>query len=227
MISHQHKCIFIHIPKCAGTSIEKALGHLDGHSGRGGQDHRSISELENTFSSEGALSLKDKLDKVLGRGRFKIRKGANPNNLLTVTKSQYHDYFKFTIIRNPWARYYSLYRNIMRDEQKLKRRNYPSDLSFSGFLHHQTENGLLKPQTYWLKSLDGSINFDFIGRFENLREDFEKACVIMGINGIELPHIVKGTGESYQSAYDTQTIAIVAKTCHEEIELFGYSFGAR
>ena len=34
MISHQHKCIFIHIPKCAGTSIEfffkhnaAALGH--------------------------------------------------------------------------------------------------------------------------------------------------------------------------------------------------------
>ena len=34
MISHTHKCIFIHIPKCAGTSIEiflkqntQALGH--------------------------------------------------------------------------------------------------------------------------------------------------------------------------------------------------------
>ena len=39
MISHKHQCIFVHIPKCAGTSIASALGHLDNHTGRGGQDH--------------------------------------------------------------------------------------------------------------------------------------------------------------------------------------------
>ena len=26
MISHEHKCIFIHISKCAGSSIETAFG---------------------------------------------------------------------------------------------------------------------------------------------------------------------------------------------------------
>ena len=46
MISHDYRCIFIHIPKCAGTSIEDALGHLDNHPGRGGQDHRSIRIIE-------------------------------------------------------------------------------------------------------------------------------------------------------------------------------------
>ncbi|WP_340676898.1 sulfotransferase family 2 domain-containing protein [Paraglaciecola sp.] len=30
---HRHRCIFIHIPKCAGSSILKALGHT------GGRDH--------------------------------------------------------------------------------------------------------------------------------------------------------------------------------------------
>ena len=34
MVSHKHKCIFIHIPKCAGTSIEEALGHFDGYRGK-------------------------------------------------------------------------------------------------------------------------------------------------------------------------------------------------
>jgi len=33
MYMHRHRCIFIHIPKCAGSSILKALGHT------GGRDH--------------------------------------------------------------------------------------------------------------------------------------------------------------------------------------------
>uniref|UniRef100_A0A1D9FVM8 Sulfotransferase family protein n=1 Tax=Moorena producens (strain JHB) TaxID=1454205 RepID=A0A1D9FVM8_MOOP1 len=49
MISHEHKCIFVHIPKCAGTSIEHLLGHFDDFSGRGGQDHRSIRTIEQPF----------------------------------------------------------------------------------------------------------------------------------------------------------------------------------
>ena len=58
MISHEHKCIFIHIPKCAGTSIESALGHLNNYTGINRQDHRTIRMIEkpiittNFFSSK-------------------------------------------------------------------------------------------------------------------------------------------------------------------------------
>lgn len=34
MISHKHKIIFIHLPKCAGTSIERSFGHNINHVGR-------------------------------------------------------------------------------------------------------------------------------------------------------------------------------------------------
>ncbi len=53
MISHIHKCIFIHIPRTAGTSIESALGHLDNYKGgRGRQDHRPIRMIEQPFPSK-------------------------------------------------------------------------------------------------------------------------------------------------------------------------------
>lgn len=44
MINHKYKCIFIHIPKCAGTSIESALGHYEDK--RGSQDHRTITDIQ-------------------------------------------------------------------------------------------------------------------------------------------------------------------------------------
>ena len=46
MISHNYKFIHIHIPKCAGTSIEKAFGHFDAHTGKNAQDHRTLRMIE-------------------------------------------------------------------------------------------------------------------------------------------------------------------------------------
>lgn len=45
MMSYKYKCIFIHIPKSAGTSIEQTLGHFK-QLKRGVQDHRTIREME-------------------------------------------------------------------------------------------------------------------------------------------------------------------------------------
>jgi hypothetical protein len=45
MISHEYKCIFVHIPKTAGSSIEQKLGWFD-ELKWGVQDHRTIREIE-------------------------------------------------------------------------------------------------------------------------------------------------------------------------------------
>lgn len=67
MISHKYKCVFIHIPKCAGTSIESALGHLDNHVGRGGQDHRTIRMIEKPLFTPRIFSSRENLYEVLRR----------------------------------------------------------------------------------------------------------------------------------------------------------------
>lgn len=224
MISHEHKCIYIHIPKCAGTSIESALGHLDNHTGRGGQDHRSIRMIEQPLVTPNIFSSKENVFEVLHRLRLKYITEMNSRNKLTLTKEQYDSYFKFTFIRNPWARAYSWYENVMRDEIHKKDYKITGQLSFNEFLRLYAGKGMLRPQIYWIKDFSGSIPLDYIGRFETLMEDFQEALKAMHKPQITLPHKIKGSGKDYREHYDKESINIVLEVYKEDIEMFGYSF---
>lgn len=222
MILHKHKAIFIHIPKCAGTSIEKTLGHFEKYQGRCRQDHRSIRMLEPLCLK--SLSSAENAKEVIKRLWFLIDKPKNPKNSYSVTKEQYESYFKFAIVRNPWTRVYSWYKNVQRDELTRKELKIPSQLAFYNFLKLYINKDILRPQTFWLKNFKGAIDLDYIGRFENLSNDFEIICDLMKIEPIILPHELKGTDEGYQDAYDDNSINLIRSFYKEEIELFNYSF---
>lgn len=106
MISHRHLSIFVHIQKCAGTSIERALGHFDGFEGRGGQDHRTVRQLQQPPPLS-ALTTFDNVKEVARRVRYSLRTHANLNNDATVTRDQWRQHFMFAFVRNPYTRTYS------------------------------------------------------------------------------------------------------------------------
>jgi hypothetical protein len=223
MISHEYKCIFIHIPKCAGTSIESALGHMNNHNGRGGQDHRTIRMLQQPFLSPKILLSRDNAVEALRRIRHNSRVAMNPKNKLHVTKEQYDSYYKFTFVRNPWARAYSWYKGVMRDDYHKNYLKIAGPLSFNEFLCRFSGKGHLRTQTYWIKDFRGVIPLDYIGRFENLPEGYHDVCRALRIQ-IPLPHKHKGSGEDYRKQYDAKSVEIVSRVYKEEIEMFGYSF---
>lgn len=224
MISHNYELVFIHIPKCAGSSIEEALGHNDGFKGRNSQDHRSIRMLEHPFPSISAFSSKRNIKESLRRTKYSFKKLANPNNKLTLTREQYKNYFKFTFVRNPWTRCFSWYRNVIRDEQHLIRYNINADISFEEFLTRFIGQGMLRPQIYWLQDFKGNIPMDFIGKFESLAKDFRTLCGILSLGSIELPHKIKGQTTDYQEFYNSKLIDLVYHTYRKEINLFDYQY---
>lgn len=77
MINHEHKCIFIHVTKNAGTSIILAFG----------RKWRDESH-DTAFLNDGVLSEQSKK-------RWES------------AMLQYKDYFVFAVIRNPWDRFIS------------------------------------------------------------------------------------------------------------------------
>jgi len=191
-ISHKFKCIFIHIPKTAGTSIERKLD-LYGRK-RGQQDHRTIREIKTTISD-----------------------------------SIFRKYFKFTFVRNPWARVFSWYKNVMLDEIHRGTLGIPSeDYPFKDFLkvHLDKISGFmpLKPQMHWIKDDKGNIPLDFIGKFENLEKDFSYVCDVLNIENKRLPKLIVGDNRHYSKYYDKEMKRSVAKKYAEEIIYFGYKF---
>lgn len=225
MISHKYKCIFIHIPKCAGTSIESALGHLENYNGRGGQDHRTIRMIEQPYLIPKTFSSKENIMELLRRNKqHHFDKTYNFRNKYTVTKQQYKSYYKFTIVRNPWARAFSWYNNVMRDEMHMKIHGIDKDISFKGFLLKFAGKGMISPQLYWLKNFNGNIPLDFIGHFENLDEDVHKVFKALNMEDTTLPHKVKSEQKDFRDYYDKETNNIILNTCKEEIDLFGYTF---
>jgi hypothetical protein len=89
MVSHKHKFIFIHIPKCAGSSVEAAFG---------------IDVNNNTGNREFLFGWDDENKIYLQH--------ATPQQLLDfnlLTKEQWHGYYKLIIVRNTWDKVMSDY----------------------------------------------------------------------------------------------------------------------
>jgi hypothetical protein len=127
------------------------------------------------------------------------------------------DYFKFGFTRNPWERLVSTWKYAF----VPKRISQYGKVSFRKFIKDYTD--------VWLgvemNTLDFCNGCDFIGKFENLQEDFNIVCDKIGISRQKLLHINKTKHKHYTEYYDDETIEIVEEKYAKDIEFFKYKFG--
>ncbi len=222
MISHEYKCIFIHIPKCAGTSVESAFGHFDDQGGTIVQDHRSIRMIE-PLALAPALKSRSNRRELVRKIAHRLRPNPGKNNKATVTRQQYHDYFKFAIVRNPWTRAVSFYKNVMDDPTHRRELDVRDDATLAEFLTAHAGKGLLRPQLDWITDWRGKMPLDFVCRFENLSKDFESVVEQLGGPPIELPRINLVKWDAASPKFDQPLSRLIADVYAEEIALFGYA----
>ena len=229
MISHEHRVVFVHIPKAAGTSVEAAFGHHGPEGMRWGvQDHRTLRQLQWPHVRVRDLRSTANVAEALRATKARVRPPAHAPNRLRLTREQYASYLKFTVVRNPWARTWSWYRNAVTDPDHRARLGLAEDTGFAAFVAERIGTDLLRPQTYWIQDFSGRIGVDVVCRFEQLERDVAAVADRVGLPGVELPRLNTGSDPTgrpgYLDAYDDTTRRLVAEVHREEIELFGYRF---
>ena len=129
------------------------------------------------------------------------------------------DYFKFSIVRNPWDRFVSYYFHLKK-YRDLKE-------SFCMFLRNFSEEKHRFNVKHKITS-QNNIELDFIMKFEDLEPDFDFVMKKLGLEKYTaLKKIDHGTSRgkrNYESFYNEVTKNIVAKMCKWEIGEFGYEF---
>jgi len=141
--------------------------------------------------------------------------------------------FMFTFVRNPWERLLSLYfwTKISPSFWSCRHKIVQSFTQFVYDLESmQRKEAAIREHSTPLSSyayFNGVQFVDFIGRFENLQEDFNVICDKIGIPQQKLPQINKSKHKHYTEYYDDETKQIVAEKFAKDIEYFGYKFGER
>lgn len=195
IISHKHKFIYIAIPKTGTTTIHNAFSNLD-------DDTLFIERLN-----------KNQKDKV---NQF-IYKHIEATDLEKQIEN-FDKYFKFTFVRNPYARAVSWVYYYFRNN-KIN-------------LHEHSFKELIFKCPDWIWTCQRKFIFEdnknlmnFVGKIENLQEDFNVVCDKIKIPQQQLPHKNKSKHKSYTEYYDDETRQIVAEKYAKDIEYFGYKFG--
>lgn len=206
------KCIFVHIPKTGGTSVEVYFKDYLKEQFVKEEKHLTAQEAKELYP-------------------------------------EWDDSFTFSFVRNPWERvfsywynYYNLFQQTartkktfldflykLRDDNKWQCTNNVV-LACGDIINETTINQVarkhLLPQMEWLTDKNGNIIVDFIGRFDNIRADFDTIRDKLKVDKTyALGNILwlKDKPPCY-AFYNDECIQIVEDIYEKDIDNFGYRY---
>ena len=190
-INYDLKSIFIHNPKCGGVEIREILLHYYHFYSITSNIHLNYSDF---FEKEYPFLLDG------GQPSFSIMKMGIYRYFQThqdISNNILETYFKCTFVRNPYSKIYSAYcylkRQLLNSNFKHITNIYENKDYFSSFETFIQNYKKVNKSSYFhtfitqvdqLKNLSGNININYIGKLENIENDFIEILTIMGIQDI-------------------------------------------
>ena len=154
-------------------------------------------------------------------------------DILFEEKKEYKKYFKYAIVRNPYDRLVSCWKNKTSKKHAAKHKDIFTKTKSSGITFKKFvlmfDEGYFSEENYYDRHLLPQVDFiiddiDYIGKVENLQKDFDTVCEKVGMNKFTLPHTNRTEHKHYREYYDKETRKIVDKIYSRDIDLFDYRF---
>lgn len=206
MISHKYKCIFLHIPRTGGTSIETAIV---------GKNWWSVNPQTKHLNFISAKKIYSKYwDEY-----YKFTFVRNPwSRMLSLTK--------YSTSKPPHDNIYPVQVDVLNRIKTNLFFDYFSPVEYDPRFFHANQFEEYKPfdQAHYRNIIGDEMNF--IGKFENLQEHFEIVCDQIKMPCKELPHVEKYKLDCshYQDFYDDEQRDLVYNKFKFDIEKYEYEF---
>jgi hypothetical protein len=194
---HRHKCVFIHIPKNAGSAVLKLLGH------EGGRDHVEWRHYNGCnpgwFAQYYKFAIcRHPLDRLLS-GYLYVLNGGNQSEQDIALRER---------ICSQSSNFNSFVTNVLDND----------------FIN---ENILFKPQYLFVYNPAGVCQVDSLLRFEQLEEDWQKLAKLNGyplnLPKVNLNSTIENRHLNATYSLPTEALNKVMSLYHKDFALFNYS----
>ena len=205
MICRDRKIIFVHIPKCGGTSIENVL--WPDRAARSEEDLWGgiVKGMSNRYMTAGLQHLT----------AHYIREA--------VGAEMFAACYRFAVVRDPLRRLVSQYLYMETRDALRRYIGMRRDDSFSVYLDRiaARDHAQWLPQVAFVTDADGSLMVDDIHRLEDISKDVTPLARRLGLDLATLPH--KNNSKSKRRAALTQAdVDRVFDRYAKDYALFGY-----
>jgi hypothetical protein len=195
VVSERLRCIFVHVQKTGGSSIEVALRQHDPaipekpHNARRHLGARDVRELVGAATWDASFTfgfVRNPWDRLVSWHSMCVQAPA-PNAFGRHVQDHFASFEDF----------------VMRPDAMLARTTVP--------------------QVDYLAGHDGALIVDFVGRYEALHRDYAEVGRRLGI-GAALPHANRSAHRDYRDYFSASMRDVVAARFARDIERFGYAF---
>ena len=219
-INFNLQCIFIAIPKTGSTSIRRQIRQ------KGNpwipNPHLNILQARDLIYPH---LLRSALKKNL---TFPSENVPTDQEIRSQSRQIFENFFKFSAVRNPWARAVSLYfRNeTIQMKEKITFDNFCEHHFFaSDTCRHPT---LHKNQLDWLLNENGTIAMDFIYKVEEfstiIKEVSRRTNGRVRLKDTVLNRNKDSQSSTYRNLYTQRSKKIISDRFEKDIDMFKYSF---
>lgn len=206
IVSHQHRFIFVPMPKTGTHSVRQAL-----------RVHLGPADLEQV-----GLFVQKRFPfadiAALRHGHLSVRQ-VRPY----IGDAAADSYVKFTFVRNPFDRFVS-YCAFMTRETGAFDRDPRGTMQRILFEVRPLQHIHFQPQYTLLTDDAGALEMDEIGRVETMQASYDAVCARIGIPSASLGRVNASRRGDYRQYYDDALVEGVAALYRRDLDLFGYQF---